>query len=60
MKLKDITESSGGWSTPLGTTDANPRIADGVLGGLTLWRTSVINLVAECTEGKYFGSIRAP
>jgi hypothetical protein len=60
MKLKDITESSGRWSTPLGTTDANPPIAEGVLVGLNLWGTSVINLVVECAEGKYFGSIRAP
>jgi hypothetical protein len=60
MKLKDITESSGRWSTPSGTTDANPPIAEGVLVGLNLWGTSVINLVVECAEGKYFGSIRAP
>jgi hypothetical protein len=29
-----------------------------VLIGLNLWRTSIINLVVECPEGKYFGSIR--
>jgi hypothetical protein len=60
MKLKDITEWSERWSTPLGTMDANPPIAEGVLVGLNLWGTSVINLVVECAEGKYFGSIRAP
>jgi len=39
--------------------DANAPVADGVLVGLNLWGTSVINLVVECAEGKYFGSIRA-
>jgi hypothetical protein len=60
MKLKDITESSGRWSTPLGTMDANPPVADGVLVGLNLWGTSFINLVVECADGRYFGSLRAP
>jgi hypothetical protein len=59
MKLKDLTEWSERWSTPLGTMDANAPVADGVLVGLNLWGTSVINLVVECTDGKYFGSIRA-
>jgi hypothetical protein len=40
--------------------DANALVADGVLVGLNLWGASVINLVVECPEGKYFGSIRAP
>ena len=35
-------------------------VADGVLVGLNLWGTSFINLVVECADGKYFGSIRAP
>jgi hypothetical protein len=52
MKLKDITDWSGRWSTPLGTMDANAPVADGVLVGLNLWGTSFINLVVECaTEG---------
>jgi hypothetical protein len=40
MKIKDITECSGRWSTPLGTMDAHAPVADGVLVGLTLWVTS--------------------
>ena len=31
MKLKDITEWSPRWSTPLGTMEANAPVADGVL-----------------------------
>jgi hypothetical protein len=60
MKLKDITDWSARWSTPLGTMDANASVADGVLVGLSLWGTSIINLVVECPDGKYFGSLRAP
>ena len=30
MKLKDMTESSGRWSTPLGTLDANAQVATAV------------------------------
>jgi hypothetical protein len=60
MKLKDITEWSERWSTPLGTTDANAPVADGVLVNLSLWGTTIINLVVECPDGKYFGSLRAP
>ena len=60
MKLKDITDWSPRWSTPLGTMDANARVEDGVLIGLNLWGTSIINLVVECPDGKNFGSIRAP
>jgi hypothetical protein len=59
MKLKDITECSPRWSTPLGTTDANAPIANGVLVGLSLWGTSIIGLAVQCPEGKYFGSLRA-
>ena len=59
MKIKDITEWSARWSTPLGTTDANAPVADGVLVDLSLWGTSIINLVVQCPDGKYFGSIRA-
>jgi len=33
--------------------------ADGVLVGLSLWGTSIIGLVIQCSDGKYFGSIRA-
>jgi len=59
VKFKDITESCRGWSTPLGTTEANPPIADGVLVGLNLWGTYIIGLAVECSDGRYFGSIRA-
>jgi hypothetical protein len=40
--------------------DANAPVADGVLVGLNLWGTSFINLVVECADGRYFGSLRAP
>jgi hypothetical protein len=59
MKIKDITDWSPRWSTPLGTMDANAPVADGVLVGLNLWGTSFINLVVECADGRYFGSLRA-
>jgi hypothetical protein len=60
MKLKDITERSDRWSTPLGTMDAHSPVADGVFVGLDLWGHQIISLVVECPDGKYFGSIRAP
>jgi hypothetical protein len=59
VKLKDITESSGRWSTPSGSLEANAAVEDGVLVGLNLWGTSFINLVVECADGRYFGSLRA-
>jgi hypothetical protein len=59
MKLKDITEWSPRWSTPAGRMDEDAPVADGVLIGLNLWGTSIINLVVQCPEGRYFGSIRA-
>lgn len=59
MKLKDIAEWSERWATPLGTLDAKAPVAEGVLIGLNLWGTTIINLVIECEDGKYFGSIRA-
>ena len=59
MKLKDITEWSERWSTPLGTMDVPPTVADGVLVGLSLWGTSIIGVAIQCSDGKYFGSIRA-
>jgi len=31
MKIKDITEWSERWSTPLGTLDAKAPVADGVI-----------------------------
>ena len=34
--------------------------ANGALVGLSLWGTSIINLVVDCADGRYFGSIRAP
>ncbi len=60
MKIKDITDWSKRWSTPLGTLDAHAPVADGVLVDLSLWGTSIINVVVECPDGKYFGSLRAP
>jgi hypothetical protein len=60
MKIKDITDWSERWSTPLGTMDARAPVANGVLVGLSLWGASIINLIVECPVGKYFGSIRAP
>jgi hypothetical protein len=60
MKIKDITQSSWRWSTPLGTLDAHAPVEDGVLVDLSLWGTSIINLAVQCPDGKYFGSIRAP
>jgi hypothetical protein len=60
MKLKDITEWSEHWSTPIGTMDVLPTVADGVFVGPSLWGTSIINLVVDCAGGRYFDSIRAP
>ena len=60
MKIKDITEWSGRWSTSLGTMDAHAPVADGVLVDLSLWGTSIIGLAVQCPDGKYFGSIRVP
>ena len=60
MKLKDITNWSERWSTPLGTMEAHPTLADGVLVGLSLWGTSIIGLAVQCPDGRYFGSIRTP
>jgi hypothetical protein len=60
MKIKDITDWSKRWSTPLGTLDAHAPVADGVLVGLSLWGTSIIGLAVQCPDGKYFGSLRAP
>jgi hypothetical protein len=37
----------GRWSSPSGILDAPPPVADGVLVDLSLWGTSIINLVAE-------------
>jgi hypothetical protein len=60
MKIRDITEWSGRWSTHLGTMDAHPTVLDSALVGLSLLGRSIINLVVECADGRYFGSIRAP
>jgi hypothetical protein len=40
--------------------EANAAVEDGVLVGLNLWGRSFINLVVECADGRYFGSLRAP
>jgi hypothetical protein len=60
MKIKDITEWSEHWSTPLGTMDAHAAVADGVLVDESLRGTSIIGLAVQCPDGRYFGSIRAP
>src|SRR6266550_7134135 len=60
MKIKDIAEWSARWSTPRGTLEANPAVADGVLVDLSLWGTSIIGLAVQCPDGRYFGLIRAP
>ena len=46
-------------ATTLGITDTHAPVADGVLVGLSLWGTSIIGLAVECSDGRYFGSIRA-
>ena len=60
MKLKDITESSGRWSTPSGSPEANAAVEDGVLVDLSRWGMFVIGLTVKCPDGKYFGSLRVP
>jgi hypothetical protein len=60
MKIKDITEWSGRWSTPSGTMNANAPVADGVLVNLSQWGTSIIGLAVHCPDGRYCGSLRAP
>jgi hypothetical protein len=54
MKLKDITESSECWTTPLGTMDAHAPVADGVLVDLSLWGTSILGLAVQCPDAKLF------
>jgi hypothetical protein len=60
VKLKDITEWSGRWSTPSGSLEANAAVEDGVLVDLSRWGVFVIGLTVECPDGKYFGSLRVP
>jgi hypothetical protein len=60
MKIKDIVGWPRRWATPLGTLDADAQVGDGVLVDLSLWGTSVMGLVIQCPDGKYFGSIRSP
>jgi len=59
MKLRDLIEWSVHWSTPSCTMDANAPVADGVLLYLSVGDTSVIGLAVQCSDGRYFGSIRA-
>jgi hypothetical protein len=54
MNIKDITEWSQRWSTPLGTLDAHAPVADGELVGLSLWGTSIIGLAVQCPRRKIF------
>ena len=58
MKIEDITEWSERWSTPLSTMDAHAPVADGILVDLSLWGTSIIGVAVECSDGRYFGSLR--
>jgi len=39
--------------------EANAAVADGVLVDLSLWGTSIIGVAVQCSDGRYFGSIRA-
>ena len=59
MKLRDLIEWSVHWSTPSCTMDENALVADGVLLYLSVGDTSVIGLAVQCSDGRYFGSIRA-
>ena len=59
MKLRDVIEWSVRWSTPAGIMDEDAPVADGVLVYLSLGGTFVIGLAVQCSDGKYFGSIRA-
>jgi hypothetical protein len=54
MKLKDITECSERWSTPLGTMDTNAPVADGVLVDLSVWGRSIIGLAVAMLRRKIF------
>ena len=47
MKIKDITNGSERWSTPIRTMEVHPTIADGVLVDLSLWGTSIIGLAVQ-------------
>ena len=60
MKIKDITEWSERWSTPSGTMDANPLVADGVLVDPVSMGNVDHRSRGTMPNGKYFGSIRAP
>ena len=60
MKLKHIIEWSVHWSTPSNTMDEDAPVADGRLMYLSIGGTSVIGLAVQCSDGRYFGSIRAP
>jgi hypothetical protein len=40
--------------------DEDAPVGDGVLEYLSLGETSIIGLAVRCSDGKYFGSIRAP
>jgi hypothetical protein len=60
MKIKDITERSERWATPLGTLEEEAPVEDGVVVALSLQGASIIKLIVECPDGRYFGSISAP
>jgi len=38
--------------------DAHAPVADGILVDLSLWGTSIIGVAVECSDGRYFGSLR--
>jgi len=58
MKLKDLNDSSALWSTPTGALQAGPDVADGILVDASRWGASIIGVAVECSDGRYFGSIR--
>jgi hypothetical protein len=66
MKLKDITEWSARWSTPLGTMDANAPVADGVLvdrvslGYVGLWPLHGIRVGGDLMSPRSNGVRSAP
>ena len=55
MKLKDIAEWSGRWSTPFGNMEANAPVADGVLVESLLARASemlrILKWAVHCGRG---------
>jgi hypothetical protein len=53
MKLKDITEWSGRWSTPSGSLEVNAAVEDGVLVDLSRWGMFVMGLAVQYPDGRF-------